>query len=397
MAYLTVDGKRRVYFEDHGSGDCALVLIHGWGLDGRVWDGVLMPLLADARRVIVMDHRGCGGSDHDFPDLGIAAIAGDVARLVREAGVSKAVLNGWSLGGAVATRAAHELGATCAGLVLTAGASPIYTQKPDLAPGGTAEDVLATVAAIDADRISVLRGVADAVCAKPVSAHVTEWMALSFINSSARATATLAELACEEGIEIIRRAWRGEAVNFEGKRFEVGDLRITPAPEHPPKILLGGMAPPAIDRVARIADGFLCTGGLGLDSYREALERHGKSVSDGEVIPGCWAIIAADPEREAHRVGEHVLYQANEYIRWGAFGPPERNPTFSSPSEAIENGLYEPRDADTAVARLSRLLADYPMISDIHFWAQFPGEAVESGNRRLRYIAENVLPRLRAA
>lgn len=195
MAYLIVDGKRRVYFEDHGAGDCALVLIHGWGMDGRVWDGVLMPLLADARRVIVMDHRGCGRSDHDFPDLGIAAIAGDVARLVREAGVSRAVLNGWSLGGAVATRAAHELGATCAGLVLTAGASPLYTQKPDLALGGTAEDVLATVAAIDADRINVLRGLADAVCAKPVSAHVTEWMARSFINSSARATATLAELA----------------------------------------------------------------------------------------------------------------------------------------------------------------------------------------------------------
>lgn len=195
MAYLTVDGKHRVYFEDHGAGDCALVLIHGWGMDARVWDGVLMPLLADDRRVIVMDHRGCGRSDHDFPDLSIAAIAGDVARLVGETGASRAVLNGWSLGGAVATQAAHDLGATCAGLILTAGASPIYTQKADLALGGTAEDVLATVAAIDADRINVLRGVADAVCARPVSTHVTEWMARSFINSSARATATLAELA----------------------------------------------------------------------------------------------------------------------------------------------------------------------------------------------------------
>ena len=48
-----------------------------------------------------------------------------------------------------------------------------------------------------------------------------------------------------------------------------------------------------------------------------------------------------------------------------------------------------------AVANLQKLLADYPMISDIHFWAQFPGESVESGNRRMRYIAENVLPRLR--
>jgi alkanesulfonate monooxygenase SsuD/methylene tetrahydromethanopterin reductase-like flavin-dependent oxidoreductase (luciferase family) len=199
----------------------------------------------------------------------------------------------------------------------------------------------------------------------------------------------------EEGIEIIRRAWSGEAINFEGKRFQVGDLRITPVPEHPPRILLGGMAPPAIDRVARIADGFLSTGGLGLDIYCEALERHGKSLSDGNVILGCWAIIAEDPEAEAAKVGEHILYQINEYIRWGAFGPPGETPIFETAEAAIENGLYELWDADTAVKELRKLQDAYPMISDIHFWAQFPGESVESGNRRLEYIAEKVLPRLR--
>ena len=199
----------------------------------------------------------------------------------------------------------------------------------------------------------------------------------------------------EEGIEIIRRAWTGEPVNFEGKRFKVGDLCVTPVPEHPPKVLLGGMAPPAIDRVARIADGFLSTGGLGLDTYCEALERHGKSPADGNVILGCWAIIAEDPEKEAHNVGEHILYQANEYIRWGAFGPPDETPVYESASEAIEKGLYELWDADMAVDRLKALVRDYPMISDIHFWAQFPGEPLESGARRMQYVAEKVLPRLR--
>lgn len=199
----------------------------------------------------------------------------------------------------------------------------------------------------------------------------------------------------EEGIEIIRQAWSGQAVDFDGKRFKVNNLHITPVPEHAPKILLGGMAPPAVDRVARIADGFLSTGGLGLDVYCEALGRHGKSLSEGNVVLGCWAIIAEDPEAEAHKVGDHILYQANEYIRWGAFGPPDSTPTFETAEAAIENGLYELWDADMAVTQLSKLVKDYPMISDIHFWAQFPGESVESGNSRLRYIAENVLPRLK--
>lgn len=199
----------------------------------------------------------------------------------------------------------------------------------------------------------------------------------------------------EEGIEIIRRCWSGEPVNFSGKRFNVGDLQVTPTPVHKPDILLGGMVQPAIERAARIADGFLCTGGIGLDIYSETLLAQGKSAEDGKAVLGCWAIISEDPEAEVARVGEHVLYQINEYIKWGAFGPPDQTPLFEDAASAIENGLYELWDADTAVQNLRQLLKDYPMISDIHFWAQFPGESTESGNRRLRYIAEQVLPRLR--
>ncbi len=198
----------------------------------------------------------------------------------------------------------------------------------------------------------------------------------------------------EEGIEILRRSWSGEPVNFAGKRFEVGDLRVTPAPQTAPKIYLGGMVEPAIQRAARVADGFLCTGGIGIDIYNEALQQQGKAIEDGDIILGCWAIIAEDPEAEAARIGDHVLYQANEYIRWGAFGPPESTPLFEDAAAAIENGLYTLWDADTAVTELNKLLAAYPNIRDIHFWAQFPGEAVASGDARLRYIADKVLPRL---
>lgn len=199
----------------------------------------------------------------------------------------------------------------------------------------------------------------------------------------------------EEGVEIIRRAWSGEPVNFSGKRFSVGDLRVTPTPVSKPDLLLGGMVEPAIARAAAIGDGFLCTGGIGLDLYGQALAKAGKSQAQGKVVLGCWAIIAQDPEAEAAKLGEHVLYQTNEYIRWGAFGPPAETPLFETPADAIENGLYELWDAELAVTKLRALKTEYPMISDIHFWAQFPGESLQSGSQRMRYIAEKVLPRLR--
>jgi alkanesulfonate monooxygenase SsuD/methylene tetrahydromethanopterin reductase-like flavin-dependent oxidoreductase (luciferase family) len=167
----------------------------------------------------------------------------------------------------------------------------------------------------------------------------------------------------EEGIEIIRRGWAGEPVNFSGKRFSVGDLRIMPTPVSKPKLLLGGMAEPAIERAARIGDGFLCTGGIGLDLYANALLAQGKQPEDGNAVLGCWAIIAEDPEKEAQRIGEHVLYQTNQYIQWGAFGPPDQTPLFKTPAEAIENGLYELWDAQQAVEKLRGLKQAYPIFT----------------------------------
>ena len=196
----------------------------------------------------------------------------------------------------------------------------------------------------------------------------------------------------EEGIEIIRRAWSGDPIRFSGTRFEVGDVAVGPVPGTPPRLLMGGMSEPAIQRAARIGDGFLSTGGIGHDIYRSALEAENKS---GDIYAGHWAIISPDPEAEARRLAPHILYQSNTYIDWGAFGPPNEVPRFQDGETAIREGLYELWDAETAVTGLTRLLKDSPEIRDIHFWAQFPGESIEDGSRRIEYMATQVLPRLR--
>lgn len=201
----------------------------------------------------------------------------------------------------------------------------------------------------------------------------------------------------EEGVEIIKRAWRGDAINFAGKRFTVGDIRVTPVPQHPPRILIGGMAAPAIERAARIGDGFLSTGGIGHDVYVDALQKAGKAASDGVICAGDWAIVSDDPEREARLIGDHVLYQTNEYVGWGAFGPPDQVPLFPSAEAALRDGLYVLSTPDEAVTRLTAMLKQYPQIVDVHFWAQFPGESVASGSRRIECLAKQVLPKVRAA
>ncbi|MEM9622104.1 MAG: LLM class flavin-dependent oxidoreductase [Pseudomonadota bacterium] len=199
----------------------------------------------------------------------------------------------------------------------------------------------------------------------------------------------------EEGVAILRQAWSGEPVQIQGKRFQVDGLTVAPKPRQAPRVLMGGMAEPAIARAARLGDGFLSTGGIGHDVYVDALQAQGKPPEAGAIFAGHWGIIAPDPEREAATVGEYALYQTNEYVSWGAFGPPDTTPLFPDSTSALRDGLYELHDADSAVAALTDLLRAYPQIKDVHFWAQFPGEPVDSGSRRIEYMAQNVLPAVR--
>ncbi|KAA9166337.1 LLM class flavin-dependent oxidoreductase [Amycolatopsis acidicola] len=199
----------------------------------------------------------------------------------------------------------------------------------------------------------------------------------------------------EESVGLIRRAWSGSAEPFEGKRFRLPALQITPQPERPPKLLVGAMADKAIERAARIGDGFLSTQNAHHQSYVDALERAGKSAADGEIYAGQWAVIAEDPEREWARIGEHALYQLNNYISWGAFGPPDDVPRFTDPGQILEAGAFQLWDPATAVDELTALLRNRPQIKDVHFWAQLPGEPVDSGSARVELLATKVVPQVR--
>ena len=99
---------------------------------------------------------------------------------------------------------------------------------------------------------------------------------------------------------------------------------------------------------------------------------------------------------EAAKVGEHVLYQTNEYVTWGAFGPPDEVPLFPDGATALEQGLYEVWDGAQAVAGLTEMLTAYPEIKDVHFWAQLPGEPIDQGSARIEYLAGEVLPKVQS-
>lgn len=195
MAYLQTDLNKNIYFEHHAGQKQAVVLIHSWGMSLRVWDTTLKWLLAQGHEVLAFDQRGCGQSDKDFPAVTIDDLAQDCVALIKACKIVKPVLNGWSLGGAVAVDAAARLGENCAGVISTCGATPRYTQAEDFPYGGTADDVAATIEAMRADRATFFHGLSRTVCAKPVGQAVEDWMWSIFMQTAPCADNALFELA----------------------------------------------------------------------------------------------------------------------------------------------------------------------------------------------------------
>ena len=196
MGWLKVEADKQIYFEHYPGQEPTVVLCHGWGMAGQAWANTVARLMDAGRGVVVYDHRGCGRSDKDFADVSIEALGDDLAALVEHLVLDRVVLNGWSLGGAVVVDAAAKLGQRLAGLVLTVGATPRYTQAEGFPHGGTAADVAATVAALRADRQNFLRTLYyDGAFGKDVGETTKQWFWQIAMQASPGADASLAALA----------------------------------------------------------------------------------------------------------------------------------------------------------------------------------------------------------
>jgi pimeloyl-[acyl-carrier protein] methyl ester esterase len=93
----------RLYTEVAGTGP-TLVLLHGWGLNVRVWDG-LVAALCDRFRIIAVDLPGHGRSPWLPERSSLEDQAAQVAETVADI-TSEYSLLGWSLGGQMALRLA---------------------------------------------------------------------------------------------------------------------------------------------------------------------------------------------------------------------------------------------------------------------------------------------------
>lgn len=97
--YANVNGLK-MYYEVHGSGP-PLVLIHGGiGTSGMNWSPSI-PIFSKQFRVIALDSRGHGKTDNPSGEFSYRLMADDTVALIKELGLEKPIIYGWSDGGQI--------------------------------------------------------------------------------------------------------------------------------------------------------------------------------------------------------------------------------------------------------------------------------------------------------
>jgi len=136
-----------LYAEVRGSGP-ALVLLHGWGLNLRVWDG-LAAMLQDRFRIVAIDLPGHGRSDWLPGRSSLEEQAAQIRETVSAVTESYFLL-GWSLGGQIALELAAGRPEGLQRLVLIA-ATPRLPAGPDWPHGAPPERLAQQAADLRAD------------------------------------------------------------------------------------------------------------------------------------------------------------------------------------------------------------------------------------------------------
>lgn len=141
-------GDVELFYTDDGSQRVPMLFVHGTACDSHDWSWQLAHF-GETHRVIAVDLRGHGRSSAPADGYDAAALAADVAGLLRRLGCGPVVAVGHSLGGIVVSLLAAEHPEMVSAVV---GADPAY-----LVPDDRIDMLTTTMAAVDADPVAAMQ------------------------------------------------------------------------------------------------------------------------------------------------------------------------------------------------------------------------------------------------
>ena len=177
----------------------------------------------------------------------------------------------------------------------------------------------------------------------------------------------------EEAIKVIRQAWSNETFTFQGDFYQYTNVNVNPKPvQNPMPLWIGGFAERAIQRAARLGDGFLAAANV-IPIFSEEWQKQEKGELPKRIaLTTPWALISKDPDRSWNIIKDAVFYQRTHYAQWFTAAGQPRHPNFKNADEIRElfpDIIVTPERAQIIVEKLSR----EHDVSHLYWWAIPPG------------------------
>jgi coenzyme F420-dependent glucose-6-phosphate dehydrogenase len=199
----------------------------------------------------------------------------------------------------------------------------------------------------------------------------------------------------EEAIELMRRLWTEERVDFDGKFYAASRATVYERPPEPIPIYIAASGPLAAKLVGRRGDGFICTSGKAPELYTELLENVEAGARaagrDAESIAKMIEIkVSYDEDREA--AGRACEWWAALALtgeeKQGVEDPVEMERLADRYPERASSRFIVSSDPDEVVERI----APYVELGFSELLFHGPGD---DQHRFLELFTRDVLPRLR--
>ncbi len=202
----------------------------------------------------------------------------------------------------------------------------------------------------------------------------------------------------KEAVELIGRLWREDFVSHEGLYYRTRNATIYDRPPEPVPIYIAASGPAAARLAGRVADGFICTSGKGMELYAETLlpavaegaAKAGRSLADLDLTIEMKVSFDTDRRRALEDTRIWAALALPGEVKMGVEDPREMERLAAElPLEKAASRWLVSDDPDEHVEQIR----PYVELGFRHLVFHAPGD---DQRRFLRLYGDLVLPRLRA-
>ena len=205
-----------------------------------------------------------------------------------------------------------------------------------------------------------------------------------------------------EGVEVIERLWMGEPVTYEGRYFQLRDVRISlrPVQRPRPRIWLAANTDAGVRRAAGLGDAWLMNPHSTLASierqlmlFHETRRALGKPrATDIPLIKEC--VVAEDATTALTEARPFLEAKYRAYQQWQQDKALPDGETFDLSFEDLARDRFIVGDPARAVDEIQRY-QERLGITELSFRVQWPGMPQATVLRTIKLLGEKVLPKLR--